>query len=76
MFPGNFSVLKIPARSRIMSAKSWVSVMASTSATLAAKGGCEGDFAGFEGCARHAVRFSGVEILFRLVNDLITPLIL
>jgi hypothetical protein len=69
MFPGNFSVLKIPARSRIMSAKSWVSVMASTSATLAAKGGCEGDFGCFAGCLRPAVLLSGVEILFRLANE-------
>ena len=73
MFPENFPVLKIPARSRIMSAKSWVSVMATTSATLAARGGVEGDFGCFDGYPAHAVWFSGVEILFRLVNDLVTP---
>jgi hypothetical protein len=48
MFPENFEVLKIPARSRILSAKSWVSVMGATSATLAARGGVEGDFGCFE----------------------------
>jgi hypothetical protein len=44
MFPENFEVLKIPARSRIMPAESWISVMAATSATLAARGGYEGGF--------------------------------
>jgi hypothetical protein len=76
MFPENFRVLKIPARSRIMSAKSWGSVMAATSATLAARGRGEGDFGCLEGYPAHAVWFSGVEILFRLVNDLVTPPVL
>ncbi|UQS91416.1 hypothetical protein M5C90_08965 [Pseudomonas chlororaphis subsp. piscium] len=39
MFPGNFEVLKIPARSMLLSAKSSISAMASTSATLAAREG-------------------------------------
>ena len=76
MFPENFEVLKIPARSRIMSAKSWVSVMAATSATLAARGGCEGEFGCFEQEVREQFRVAGVEILFRLVNALVTPPIL
>jgi hypothetical protein len=69
MFPENFQVLKIPARSQLLSAKSWVSVMGATSATLAARGGSEGDFGGFASCLRQAVLLSGVEILFRPVNE-------
>jgi hypothetical protein len=59
-----------------MSAKSWVSVKAAISATLAARGGGEGDFGCLEGCPEHAVWFSDVEILFRLVKDLVTPPVL
>ena len=73
MFPENFQVLKIPARSRILSAKYWVSAMGATSATMAARDGGEGDFGCLDGYPAHAVWFSGVEILFRLVNDLVTP---
>jgi hypothetical protein len=73
MFPENFPVLKIPARSRILSANSPVSVMGAISATMAARDGSEGDFGCLDGYPAHAVWFSGVEILFRLVNDLVTP---
>jgi len=76
MFPENFQVLKIPARSKILSAKSWKSVKGATSATLAAKGGGEGDFGCLDGYPARAVWFSGVEILFRPVSDLVTPLFL
>jgi hypothetical protein len=69
MFPENFEVLKIPARSRILSAKSWVSVMAATSATLAARGGVEGDFAECGSCKKRVRLASGVEILFRRANE-------
>jgi len=40
MFPDNFQVLKIPARSTLMSPRSSITTMASTSATLAARRFC------------------------------------
>jgi hypothetical protein len=46
MFRNNFQVLKIPARSKLMRAKSWISTITSTSATLAARRGGEGEVAG------------------------------
>lgn len=68
MFPGNFHVLKIPARSRLLSTNSWVSAIGATSATLAARGGCEGDFGRLgAGVCRGSVN-AAVEILFRPAN--------
>jgi hypothetical protein len=46
MFRNNFQVLKIPARSTLMFAKSQISAFTSTSATLAARRGDEGEVAG------------------------------
>jgi hypothetical protein len=37
MFRNNFQVLKIPARSMLMRANSWITMITSTSATLAAR---------------------------------------
>jgi hypothetical protein len=52
MFPENFEVLKISARSTLLYAKSLKSVKASTSATLAARGRGKRGFA----CSRRYER--------------------
>lgn len=68
MFPKNFQVLKIPARSTLLRAKCLESLKASTSATLAARGGSEGDLGCFGRCRRAAFTGSAVDILFRRVG--------
>jgi len=65
MFPGNFEVLKIPARSMLLSAKSSISAMASTSATLAAREGCGEGVGCFGRNFRTAFTGTGVDIFFR-----------
>lgn len=69
MFPKNSPVLKIPARSTLLCAKWLVSVKSSTSATLAARGGCEGDFGCFGRCRRTAFKGVAVDIFFRRVGE-------
>ncbi|WP_438300679.1 hypothetical protein [Pseudomonas sp. NMS19W] len=61
MFRNNFQVLKIPARSMLMRAKSWITAITSTSATLAARRAGEGDLL-VEADKNGRVRRSGVLI--------------
>ncbi len=68
MFPKNSPVLKIPARSLLLHANWPVSMKASTSATLAARGWCEGDFGCLGECRRTALTVAAVDIFFRRVG--------
>jgi len=68
MFPGIFHVLKISARSPLLSANYRGSVIGATSATLAARGRCEGDFGRLGAGVCSGSVNAAVEILFRPAN--------
>ncbi|MNP45208.1 hypothetical protein D3C76_1391100 [compost metagenome] len=68
MFPRNSEVLKIPARSTLLYAKSLVTTMASTSATLPAKRWAERGFDYFRACLRMVFTDATVDIFFRYAD--------